>query len=279
MASALTIGRIDSPPPEAAPKIFANREIVRLWSDERRSEQFNRFKDPAMELQAGDVAGASVWERAHTLWQALPEGSRIDLPSPRVFGRILGVFRSGALVKDRPIRMLELSGEEIGELIGYHQKTVYAALRWLDTAPLKYNGEVVLAQGLGILHRSRRVGWGYLRGVRRRLYRTSRLVLTYFGQTLLGLDEDSREERKRKKRQKERDREARARGERVPPRGTPQMRDRVAEANTETINVLEHHEEPELARAEDEAPQLPGGGRALWKTLGRKLGVIDPDTE
>src|SRR5208283_2845885 len=98
---------------------------------------------------------------------------------------------------------LEISAEDIGELIGYSKTTVEAALRWLGSGPIENKG-VQLARGLGLIHRGRRTALGYLDGILRKLYRTSRTVLTLLGRMLLGLGERDEERRREQREAKER---------------------------------------------------------------------------
>lgn len=174
--------------------------IVRLWRDTTRVEQLARFR--ALELQAGDDYGQNVWQVAYEAHRDLPDGVRIDLPSPRVFGRVLGLFRTGATLKNGKLLRLEISAQDIADLLGYSKATVEACLRWLESGPIEYLGQQV-ARGLGIIHRGRRTAWAFLEGIKRRVYRTSRLVLTLFGRVALGLG-DRDEERKKERRQQRR---------------------------------------------------------------------------
>ena len=56
-----------------------------------------------------------------------------------------------------------------------------------------------VTRGLGMVHRGRRTAWAYLEGQLRRIYRTSKLVLTSMGRMLLGLGarEDERQAKRR----------------------------------------------------------------------------------
>ena len=170
--------------------------IVRLWRDTIRVEQLARLK--ALELQPGDDFGQRAWDLAFEQWANLPEHARIDLPSPHVFGRVLGLFRTGATLKTGKLLQLELSAEEIAELLGYSKTTIEAAMRWLDSGPIDYLGDQ-LARGLGVIHRGRRTAWAFLQGKMQRVYRTSKTVLTGIGRLLLGLH-DRYDERKAEKR-------------------------------------------------------------------------------
>ena len=156
--------------PGSASAATAPPHIVRLWRDTTRVEQLARLRE--LELQAGDEFGLRAWELAHEAWRQLPDTARIDLPSPRVFGRVLGLLRTGATLKTGKLLRLELSAEEIAELLGYSKSTVEAALRWLDSGPIEHQG-AQLARGLGLIHRGRRTAWAYLDGQLRRVYRTS----------------------------------------------------------------------------------------------------------
>ncbi len=100
---------------------------------------------------------------------------------------------------------LEISAQDIADLLGYSKATVEACLRWLESGPIEYLGQQV-ARGLGIIHRGRRTAWAFLDGVKCRVYRTSRLVLTLFGRLALGLG-DREEERKKERRQQRRQQE------------------------------------------------------------------------
>ena len=192
MASALAI---PGPGPTTTSSTTPPR-IVRLWRDTTRVEQLARLR--SLELQPGDDFGQQAWELAHEQWRNLPDHARIDLPSPHVFGRVLGLFRTGATLKTGKLLQLELSAEEIAELLGYSKTTIEAALRWLDAGPIDYLGDQ-LARGLGVLHRGRRTAWAFLEGKMQRVYRTSKTVLTGIGRLLLGLH-DRYDERQAEKR-------------------------------------------------------------------------------
>ena len=192
MASALAI---PGPGPTTTSSTTPPR-IVRLWRDTTRVEQLARLR--SLELQPGDDFGQQAWELAHEQWRNLPDHARIDLPSPHVFGRVLGLFRTGATLKTGKLLQLELSAEEIAELLGYSKTTIEAALRWLDAGPIDYLGDQ-LARGLGVIHRGRRTAWAFLQGKMQRGYRTSKTVLTGIGRLLLGLH-DRYDERKAEKR-------------------------------------------------------------------------------
>ena len=128
-----------------------------LWKaqDKRRVEQLARLQ--ALQLQHCEFFGAAVREQARLLYNQLPPFARIDLPSEHVFGSLLGLFRTCATLKKSPIGRLELSVEEIAELINYSKSTTEAALRWLGCGPIEYRGDI-LARGLEIIHRGRRTG-------------------------------------------------------------------------------------------------------------------------
>ena len=180
MASALAI-------PGSGPTTTSSTtppRIVRLWRDNTRVEQLARLR--SLELQPGDDFGQQAWALAHEQWRNLPDHARIDLPSPHVFGRVLGLFRTGATLKTGKLLQLELSAEEIAELLGYSKTTIEAALRWLSAGPIEYVGDQ-LARGLGFIHRGRRTAWAFLEGRMQRVYRTSKTVLTGFGRLPLGL--------------------------------------------------------------------------------------------
>ena len=192
MASALAI---PGPGPTTTSSTTPPR-IVRLWRDTTRVEQLARLR--SLELQPGDDFGQRAWELAHEQWRNLPDHARIDLPSAHVFGRVLGLFRTGATLKTGKLLQLELSAEEIAELLGYSKTTIEAALRWLSTGPIEYVGDQ-LARGLGFIHRGRRTAWAFLQGRMQRVYRTSKTVLTGIGRLLLGLH-DRYDERQAEKR-------------------------------------------------------------------------------
>ena len=82
--------------------------LVRLWRDTVRTEQLARLN--ALELQPGDEHGDRAWELAHEQWRDLPDHARIDLPSARVFGRVLGLFRTGATIKTGAWRIRKPTG-------------------------------------------------------------------------------------------------------------------------------------------------------------------------
>lgn len=157
-----------------------------LWKghDKHRTEQLARLK--ALQLQHCENHGATVREQALLLWRQLPDTARVDLPSEHVFAALLGLFRTCAMLKDSPIGRLELSAEEIAELVTYSKSTVEAALRWLSCETIDYRG-IQVARGLGIIHRGRRTGAAMVDGALKWVYRTSRIVITFLGRTLLGL--------------------------------------------------------------------------------------------
>ena len=170
----------------AAVDTGSTRPLVALWKrhDRVRDEQFARLD--SLDLQASIKYGKRAWDEAMLQWRQLPAGVRVDLPGPHVFAAVLGVFRTGATIKDNKLLALELSAAELAELIDYGKSTVEAALRWLGCEAIEVGG-VKVARGLGIIHRCRRTGIGLLRGVRKFIYRTSRIVLTEVGRLLLGL--------------------------------------------------------------------------------------------
>jgi hypothetical protein len=127
-----------------------------------------------------------AWEQAHRQWGQLPNGVRIDLPSWRVFARVLGVYRTAATLRLRPETELELSAKEIARLAGYGKSVVEAALRWLGSEPICYVG-LQVARGLGYICRERRKAKAYLQGALRTVYRTSVTALSMIGRGLVGL--------------------------------------------------------------------------------------------
>ena len=193
MASALAITGLGPMSPTTPP----TGHIKRLWRDHVRAEQLVRLK--ALELQAANDYGQRAWEMAREAWRQLPEHARVDLPSPHVFSRVLGLFRTGATLKTGKLLQLEISAEEIANLLGYSKSTIEAAMRWLDSGPIDYMGDQ-LARGLGLIHRGRRTAWAFLEGKMQRVYRTSKTVLTGLGRLVLGLG-DRYDERLDEKRQ------------------------------------------------------------------------------
>jgi hypothetical protein len=195
LASALAITGLGPLSPTTPP----TGHIKRLWRDHVRAEQLARLK--GLELQAAKEYGERAWEMANEAWRQIPEDARVDLPSPHVFARVLGLFRTGATIKTGKLLQLELSADEIAKLLGYSKSTIEAALRWLDSGPIDYMGDQ-LARGLGLIHRGRRTAWAVLEGKLQRVYRTSRTVLTGVGRLLLGLGDryDERLDEKRRAR-------------------------------------------------------------------------------
>jgi hypothetical protein len=193
LASALAITGLGPLSPTTPP----TGHIKRLWRDHVRAEQLARLQ--ALELQAAKDYGERVWEMAYQAWRQIPEPARVDLPSPHVFARVLGLFRTGATLKTGKLLQLEISAEEIANLLGYSKSTIEAALRWLDSGPIDYMGDQ-LARGLGLVHRGRRTAWAILQGKLQRVYRTSKTVLTGLGRLVLGLG-DRYDERLAEKRQ------------------------------------------------------------------------------
>ena len=171
---------------------------MRLWREHTRVEQFARLNK--LQIQTCDEAGFQAHEMARLIHRQLPEEARIDLPSPRVFSRILGLFRTCAQLKKGSIHRLELSAEEIAALVGYSRTTTESALRWLGCAPIIYKGNRY-GEPLKIIHRGRRTAPAFVSGVFRFVYRTSRLVLTNAGRLLLGLGMRRAEGRKQKYRE------------------------------------------------------------------------------
>jgi hypothetical protein len=168
-----------------------------MWKETVRTEQKARFQ--ALELQAGDEMGERAWELAAAQWNQFPEDIRVDLPSARVFGRILGLFRTGATLKKRKLLRLELSAQEIADLLGYSKSTIEAALRWLGCGTIEYRGDV-FGKGIGLIHRARRTAWAFLEGRFQKVYRTSKTLLTLFGRMVCGLG--ARDDERRKEQQK-----------------------------------------------------------------------------
>lgn len=159
-------------------------EIARLWKEPRRVEQIARIT--GLHLQSCDREGQCAWQEAQRIHAQLPTGVRIDLPSPRVFARVLGFYRSTATLKHRPMLDLELSVKDIAQAVGYGKSAVEAALRWLGSEPIVYCG-LQVARGLGYINRARRKAKAYVHGVLQNVYRTSQTCLTFLGRGLLGL--------------------------------------------------------------------------------------------
>ena len=170
-------------PPATGARVL---EIVRLWKDEDRLEQIARIG--GLHLQVCDREGQAVWEEANRLHAQLPEGIRIDLPSPRVLARVLGFYRSVAMLKYRPMLDLQLSVEDIAKLVGYSKSVVEAALRWLGSDPIIHRGQLV-ARGLGYITRVRRKAKAIVQGVLKSVYRTSETALSLIGRGILGVAE------------------------------------------------------------------------------------------
>ncbi len=160
--------------------------IKRLWQETKRVEQLARLK--ALQIQTDPKLGGRAWSEASLLWNNMPEDARagIVLPGPDMFAWVLGVFRTCATLKKRKMLVLELSAQDIADVIKKSKSTVEAVLRWLACGPIEYKGAQV-GRGLGIIHRGRRTAWAFLEGVLRRVYRTSKIVLTFVGRLLLGL--------------------------------------------------------------------------------------------
>ncbi|MFC1610923.1 hypothetical protein ACFL6C_08185 [Myxococcota bacterium] len=220
---------------KAPPQGTANTappRIVRLWRDTTRVEQLARLN--ALELQSGDKFGERAWELAHQQWRQIPEDIRVDLPSPHVFGRILGLFRTGATLKTGKLLRLELSAQEIGELIGYSKATVEAAIRWLGCEPIEVGGDIY-GRGIGMIHSGRRTAWAYLEGQLKRVYRTSRRILTNLGRLMLGLGQ--RDVERQKERREQRRREiVEAKKEAELPSPPPPRREQTHVAGLETVD-------------------------------------------
>lgn len=157
-------------------------EIVRLWKDEDRLEQIARIS--GLHLQVCDREGREIWEEANRLHAQLPEGIRIDLPSPRVLARVLGFYRSVAMLKYRPMLDLQLSVEDIARVVGYSKSVVEAALRWLGSDPIIHRGQLV-SRGLGYITRVRRKAKAIVQGVLKSVYRTSETALSRIGRGIL----------------------------------------------------------------------------------------------
>ncbi len=158
-------------------------------------EQLARLK--ALQIQADLKLGGRAWSEASLLWNNMPDDARagIVLPGPDMFASVLGVFRTCATLKKRKMLALELSAQDIADVVHKSKSTVEAVLRWLGSGPIEYKGEQV-SRGLGIIDRARRTGLAFLDGILRRVYRTSKIVLTFIGRLLLGLP-SVEQERKR----------------------------------------------------------------------------------
>jgi hypothetical protein len=161
-------------------------EIVRLWKDTDRLEQVARIN--GLHLQSCDREGQKAWEQASLLHAQMPAGVRVDLPSPRVFARVLGFYRSAAALKHRPMLEFEMSVQDIAAAVGYSKSAVEAALRWLGGDAIEYKGMLV-ARGLGYIDRTRRKARAFVRGVLKNVYRTTQTALTLLGRAFLGLGE------------------------------------------------------------------------------------------
>jgi len=158
--------------------------FVRLWSDKKRFEQIRRIE--ALQRQACDAEALEVWKKCNEIKKTFPKGVRVDLPSVHVFSALLGVIRTTVKIKKDPMLKLELSAQDFADKIHYDKSTVESALRWLGEDAITYRGEAV-AQGLGIIERSRRKGCAFVKGVEKLVYRTTITTLTAMGRVLLRL--------------------------------------------------------------------------------------------
>ena len=158
--------------------------IKRLWKDTERLEQIARIR--ALHLQSCDREGLKAWEEASRIHANLPRGVRIDLPSPRVFARVLGFYRTAASLKHRPMLEFEMSVKDIAEAVGYSKSAVEAALRWLSGEPIVYQ-RMQVARGLGYVSRARRKAKAFVQGVYQNVYRTTQTALTLIGRAFVGL--------------------------------------------------------------------------------------------
>lgn len=159
-----------------------------LWVDAVRTVQLGRLR--RLELQVSRREGLVAWHRAQEQRKQLPEGVRVDLPSPRVLGAVLGLWRSGSCLKRGRLETIELALTELAELVGVSKSVICDALRWLgcddwEAAP------GVWVRALGYLQIVRRAGPARVieGGVERvrEIFRTSKRFLTELGQALLGL--------------------------------------------------------------------------------------------
>ncbi len=193
------------------------RRLGRLWSDSVRGQQRARFAAlRTRQFEEAREAGIQARDRAKAMLAAnLPrelEGDdgvlrpvRVDVPSADAFALVLGVFRTGATLSETrgggKILGIELSAQDIANLVGRSKATVEAVLRLIGCGPIEYKG-VTYAHGLGLVHRRRRHGRGYLKGKLRWLYRTSSTMLTLLGRVFLGLVQRAKESRQNKAKQK-----------------------------------------------------------------------------
>jgi hypothetical protein len=159
-------------------------KVTLLWNDRCRHTQVKRFE--ALQVQTCDAAGQSVWDLIQEQLRSVPPEVRIDVPSPRVFSRVLGVYRTAVMLKKDPMRVLELSAEEIARLAGYSKSQVEAALRWLGDQPITYLGKQI-ALGLGFIKRTTRKGKLMICNTVRGVFRTSLTQLSAIGRSLIGL--------------------------------------------------------------------------------------------
>jgi hypothetical protein len=162
--------------------------IVRRWNEAKRAEQKAYLS--SIKIQWDLRHGYAAWAIAAEAHRNLPEGVRVDLPTPKIFAQIIGLVRTCATLKKKKWFRVELSAGDIAELLRLSKATVEAALRWLSSGPIEYHGEQV-SRGIGYIHRCRRTGAAYLGGVLRKVYRTSVTVLTEMGQALLGLAKEA----------------------------------------------------------------------------------------
>jgi hypothetical protein len=161
------------------------------WNDHCRKNQVGRFEK--LQVQVCDGAGQQLWDIIQEQVRTFAPGVRVDVPSPRLLARLIGLYRTGATLKCDPMLELELSAEEIARFTGYCKSQVEAALRWLGDASITYLGEVV-AQGLGVIERTARIGKIKMCKVVRGVFRTSLTKLSALGRGIAGLVAAARQE-------------------------------------------------------------------------------------
>ncbi len=195
-----------SQPDSGGPKVFrfVNEKTRRIQL--KRLHQLHYFQDKEC-TEAAQYARMRAKLAILDLETRFREPVRIEVPSERLLARVLGLLRSLVTMKNGYYRM-ELSAEEIGELLHASASTVKAALRVLGCNRLRYKGVDADVAPAGILHRARRTCDGVKDGVRQRLYRTSAIALTHTGRSMLRLPMGEDYEAEKKSRRASRNRSA-----------------------------------------------------------------------
>lgn len=151
------------------------RSITKLYDDSVRRRQRARYE--GLQVQYCDEAARPVCERIKEQVRQLTPGVRVDVPSVRLVALVLGLYRTGAQLLQEPMHVLELSVLEIAVRLGYAKAQVEVALRWLGSEPILRFGQIV-AQGLGLIERTKRVALIRIGEQLRAVFRTSLTMLT-----------------------------------------------------------------------------------------------------